>query len=188
MSYEQILNEEESSRKNRLKKDKIKLSNNYRKKERLQEIKLPQPIIYEPSENNHNKKGNLSLTTSDDDHNQDQRRRTPIPITDAKEIIDYYFTFHKNMINSYNSLYSKMLQDISNSYNDGFSTVNKRFTGYSFEIENMYNSLTNQGDKSLKLVDKIITENLDTYIKSIKQAQKFYKDVTESYLNLIRKK
>jgi hypothetical protein len=58
MSYEQILNEEESSRKNRRKRDKIKLSNNYRKEERLQEIKLPQPIIYEPSENNHNKQGN----------------------------------------------------------------------------------------------------------------------------------
>ena len=92
------------------------------------------------------------------------------------------------MINTYNSIYSQMLKDISNSYNDGFSTVNKKFTDYSFEIENMYNSLTNQGDKSLKLVDKIITENLDTYIKSIKQAQKFYKDVTESYLSCIRKK
>ncbi|HJT84908.1 MAG TPA: hypothetical protein VJ697_10535 [Nitrososphaeraceae archaeon] len=81
-----------------------------------------------------------------------------------------------------------MLKDISNSYNDGFSTVNKKFTDYSFEIENMYNSLTNQGDKSLKLVDNIITENLDTYIKSMKQVQKFYKDVTESYLSCIRKK
>jgi hypothetical protein len=188
MSSEQILNEEESSIKNRRKRDKIKLSNNERKEERLQEIKLPQPIIYEPSENNHNKQGNLSLTTSDDNNNQDQRRQTTITSTDAKEIIDYYFTFHKNMINNYNSIYSQMLQDISNSYNDGFSTVNKRFTDYSFEIENMYNSLTNQGDKSLKLVDNIITENLDTYIKSIKQAQKFYKDVTESYLNCIRNK
>jgi hypothetical protein len=187
MSSEQILNEEESSRKNRRKRDKIKLLNNERKEERLQEIKLPQPIIYEPSENNHNKQGNLSLTTSDD-NNQNQRRQTTITNTDAKKIIDYYFTFHKNMINNYNSIYSQMLQDISNSYNEGFSTVNKRFTDYSFEIENMYNSLTNQGDKSLKLVDNIITENLDTYIKSIKQAQKFYKDVTESYLNCIRNK
>ena len=92
------------------------------------------------------------------------------------------------MINTYNSIYSQMLKDISNSYNDGFSTVNKKFTDYSFEIENMYNSLTNQGDKSLKLVDNIITENLDTYIKSMKQVQKFYKDVTESYLSCIRKK
>ena len=72
MFSEKILNEEESRRKNRLKRDKIKLSNKERKEERLQEIKLPQPIIYEPSENNRNKQDNLLLTTSND-NNQDQQ-------------------------------------------------------------------------------------------------------------------
>ena len=90
------------------------------------------------------------------------------------------------MINIYNSICSQVLQDISNSYNDSFSTVNKRFTDYSFEIENMYNSLTSKRDKSLNHVDNIISENLDTYIKSIKLIQKFYKNVIDSYLNYIK--
>ena len=188
MSSEQILNEEELSRKNRRKRDKINLSNKEKKGEKSQEIKLPQPIIYEPSENTHNQQNNLSLTTSDDDNNQDQRRQITITNTDAKEITDYYFIFHKNMINIYNSIYSQMLQDISNSYKDSYLTVNERIIDYSTQIENMYNGLTSKRDKSLKLVDNIITENLDTYIKSIKQTQKFYKDVTESYLNCVRKK
>ena len=81
-----------------------------------------------------------------------------------------------------------MLQDISNSYNDNYLTVNERIMDYSTQIENMYNALINKRDKSLKLVDNIITENLDSYIKSMKQVQKFYKDVTESYLSCIRKK
>jgi hypothetical protein len=187
MSSEQILNEEESRRKTRRKRDKINLSNKDINVEKLQEIKLPQPIIYESSINN-NQPSNLSLTTSYDNNNQDQQRQITLTTTDAKEITDYYFTFHKNMINIYNSIYSQILQDISNSYKNNCLTVNKRFIDYSIQIENMYNSLTRKRDKSLKLVDNIITENLDTYIKSIELAQKFYKDVTESYLNCIRKK
>lgn len=81
-----------------------------------------------------------------------------------------------------------MLQDISDSYNDNYLTVNERIMDYSTQIENMYNTLISKRDKSLKLVDNIITENLDSYIKSMKQVQKFYKDVTESYLSCIRKK
>lgn len=91
------------------------------------------------------------------------------------------------MIDIYNLIYSQVLQGISNSYNDSYLSVNEQIIDYSTQIENMYNSLISKRDKSLKLVDNIITENLDTYIKSIKQAQKFYKDVTESYLNFIKK-
>jgi len=190
MSSEQIMDEEESSRKTRRTRGKINQTNKERKEENLQEIKLPQPIIYEPSKNNNNThRSNVSLTTSNDNNNnQAQRRQITIANTDAKEITDYYFTFQENMINIYNSIYSQMLQDISNSYNDNYLTVNERIMDYSTQIENMYNSLINKRDKSLKLVDNIITENLDSYIKSMKQVQKFYKDVTESYLSCIRKK
>ncbi|MGE0242605.1 MAG: hypothetical protein AB7F53_01775 [Nitrososphaeraceae archaeon] len=188
MSSEQILNEEKSSRNSRRRRDKPNLSNKERKEDKLQEIKLPQSIIYEPSENNNNQQSNLSLTASDNDNNQDQRRQITNTNTHAKEITDYYLTFHKNIINIYNSIYSQILQDISNSYKDSYFTVNERIFDYSIQIENMYNSLNSKRDKSLKLVDNIITENLDTYIKSIKQAQKFYKDVTASYLNSIRQK
>ena len=193
MSSEQIMDEEESSTKTRRTRGKINPTNKERKEENLQEIKLPQPIIYEPSKKNNNiHRSNVPLTTSDDDNNnnnnKDQRRQITITNTDAKEITDYYFTFHKNMINIYNSIYSQMLHDISNSYNDNYLTVNERIVDYSTQIENMYNALISKRDKSLKLVDNIITENLDSYIKSMKQVQKFYKDVTESYLSCIRKK
>ena len=184
MSSEQILNEEESSTKNRRKRN---ISNKERKEEKSQEIKLPEPIIFEPYEDNRNQQNNLSLITSNDENKQDKLGQNIINNTDAQEIIDYYFTFHKNILNIYNSLYSQILQDIFNSYNNNFSTVNERIINYSTQIENMYNSLTSERDKSLKLVDNIITENLDTYIKSIKLAQKFYKDVIESYLNCINK-
>ena len=189
MSHEEISkynSKRAASKKVRRKRDKVNSLNKQIKEEQSQKIKLSEPIIYDPSDNSRIQQRNLPLVEDDSNNTLDlQLQKT---ITDAKEIVGYYLTFHNNIINTYNLLYSKMLQDISNSYNDGFLTVNKRFTDYSLQIENMYNSLTNKGDKSLKLVDNIITENLDTYIKSIKQVQKFYKDVTESYLNCIRKK
>jgi len=48
-------------------------------------------------------------------------------------------------------------------------------------------SCNSNGDKSLKLIDDIITKNLDTFIKSIKFRQKFYNDIVQSYLDCIRK-
>ena len=51
----------------------------------------------------------------------------------------------------------------------------------------MYTRLISNRDESLKLIDNIITENLDTFIKSIELTQKFYKDIIQSYLNCIKK-
>jgi len=51
----------------------------------------------------------------------------------------------------------------------------------------MYTRLISNREESLKLIDNIITENLDTFIKSIELTQKFYKDIIQSYLNCIRK-
>jgi len=51
----------------------------------------------------------------------------------------------------------------------------------------MYTSFISNRDKSLKIIDNIITENLDTFIKSIELTQKFYKDIMKSYLNCLKK-
>jgi hypothetical protein len=144
---------------------------------------FPKPLIYDPS-NNNNQQRNVSLE-ADDSNIQDEQLQ--IIATDAKEITDYYLIFHKNMINIYNSIYYQILQDISNSYNNCFLTVIKRLSDYSFEIENMYSNLISNRDKSLKLIDNIITENLDTFIQSIKFTQKFYNDIIQSYFDCIRK-
>ncbi len=42
-------------------------------------------------------------------------------------------------------------------------------------------------DESLKLINNIITNNLDTFIKSMELTQKFHKDIIQSYLNYIKK-
>ena len=49
----------------------------------------------------------------------------------------------------------------------------------------MYTNLISK--ESLKLINNIITNNLYTFIKSMELAQKFYKDIIQSYLNYIKK-
>jgi hypothetical protein len=187
LSSEEILNHNKP-RKTRKKRDKTiprKEKNDKETKEEQQspEIKklFPEPIIYDPYKNQRN----IQLVVDD---NNNFKPGTPEQITrDAKEITNYYLEFHKYMVNTYNSIYSQMLKNISNLYLNNFFTISGTFTNYPSEIKNMYNSLGNKRDQSLKLIDNIITENLDTFIKSIELIQRFYKDVFESYLNCIKK-
>ncbi|HET8793950.1 MAG TPA: hypothetical protein VFM31_09155 [Nitrososphaeraceae archaeon] len=192
MSTEQTLNREKTIRKIKRKRDKDKDKVNpipnketkVQKEGKSPKKKLPEPIIYDPSDISRNQQRNIRLV-EDDNNSLIQRRH--VDTTDAKEITYYYITFHRNMINTYNSIFSKMLQGISNSYNNGFLTFNERFADYSSEIENVYISIIGNRDKSLKLIDDIITKNLDTFIKSIEFTQKFYNDIIQSYLNSIKK-
>jgi hypothetical protein len=187
LSSEEILNHNKP-RKTRKERDKTiprKEKNDKETKEEQQspEIKklFPEPIIYDPYKNQRN----IQLVVDD---NNNFKPGTPEQITrDAKEITNYYLEFHKYMVNTYNSIYSQMLKNISNLYLNNFFTISGTFTNYPSEIKNMYNSLGNKRDQSLKLIDNIITENLDTFIKSIELVQRFYKDVFESYLNCIKK-
>jgi hypothetical protein len=163
--------------------NKEKKNNLEGKEEELsQKIKLPEPIIYEPDRNQRN------IRLEVDDNNsfaQDQEQQIS---KDAKEITNYYLELYKNMINTYNSVYSQILQNSSDLSWDLFFVSSGRFTNYYlFDIKKMYISLISNRDKSLKLIDSIITENLNTFMKSIELTQRFYKNIIESYLNCIKK-
>ena len=82
--------------------------------------------------------------------------------------------------------YSRLLQNSSNSSCDDFS-IDERFPDYLLDNKNMYTSFYNKSDNSLKLIDNIMTKNLDTFIKSIELTRRFYIDIVQSYLNYIKK-
>ena len=61
---------------------------------------------------------------------------------------------------------------------------------YPFDNKNVYtnsisSSLSNS-DESLKLIDNVMTKNIDTFIKSLELTQRFYRDIV-NYLNCIKK-
>ena len=126
---------------------------------------------------------NIPLTVDDNCFKKDQEQLTK----NTKEIAKYYLELHKDVINTYHSIYSQILQDLTNSAGNDDLTIPKRHTDYQLDIKNRYISSIKNPIISLKLIDNIITKNLDTFIKSIELTQRFYKDIIESYLNCIKK-
>ena len=45
--------------------------------------------------------------------------------------------------------------------------------------------MNNQTDTTTRIINEIIDKNMDTFLKSIEFAQKFYSDVVQSYYNYI---
>ena len=89
---------------------------------------------------------------------------------------------HKNILNTSYSIYSKRLDDII-SYNLNNSKIMEEYSNTSNEI-NRY-QMINQTDTTTRIINEIIDKNMDTFLKSIEFAQKFYSDVVQSYYNYI---
>ena len=177
LSSKQTLNNKKSRKPRKNYKEFPKTENNITIEEQQSQRKFPEPIIYQGLNQR-----NIILRDNDDDF----KHRLEQTMREARAITNYFLELHKDMINSYNSEYSNLLQNIFNSSWDDF-TIPGRFTEYPFDIKNTYSILSSNRDNSLKLIDNIMTQNLDTFIKSIELTQRFYKDVIESYLNCIKK-
>jgi hypothetical protein len=99
-----------------------------------------------------------------------------------KEIKHNFMEEHKNILNTSYSIYSKRLDDII-SYNLNNSKIMEEYSNTSNEI-NLY-QMINQTDTTTRIINEIIDKNMDTFLKSIEFAQKFYSDVVQSYYNYI---
>lgn len=185
LSSEQTLNQKKSTRKNK-KNDKVNTKKEKQDKEvikeKTQKIKLPKPIIYDPNQNHIN----IRLVEDKDDNNSYKQSHERI-IKDAEEITNYYLELHKNMVNTYNLIYSQIIQNNSGLSWSVFFSNSERLTNYPSDIKSIYSELISNRDESLKLIDNIITKNIDTFIKSLELTQKFYKDILQSYCNCINK-
>ena len=89
---------------------------------------------------------------------------------------------HKNIINTYYSIYSKQLDDMI------YQNLNNSKTGEVYSktySEINRNLLDNQTNTTPTLINDIIDKNMDTFLKSIEFTHKFYYDVIQSYYNYI---
>jgi hypothetical protein len=142
MSSEDTINYNSKSAIKRKKKrgDKLnpnkKEENNYKEgkhtEEQLQKNQLSEPIIYGTARNQEN---TPSLLVVDDNKNikKDHERIA----RDAKAITNYYLELHKNIINTYNLVYSQIIQNNSNLSWDVFFSNTERFIEYQSELKNI---------------------------------------------------
>ena len=158
------------------------VNKNIEEKERQVQEKISHTIIFQQDRNQRNRE------LVDENENENVKQEQDQNTRKAKEIANYSLDLHKDMLNTYNSIYSQLLQDISKYSSDDIPIL-KRFMDYPFDNKNMYiNSLSSSNpDESLKLIDNIMTTNMDTFIKSLELTQRFYKGIIESYWNYIKK-
>ena len=102
-------------------------------------------------------------------------------IKTMKEIKCNFMEEHKNIINTYYSLYSKRLDDIIYNNLNSLKTVEEYSNTHSYTNKNFMNQTNNT-----MIIDDIIDKNMNTFIKSIKFANKFYSDIVQSYYNYIK--
>ena len=177
LSFNQIVNNKKTRKLRKNEKEILKKINNKTEGIQQSQRNLPEPIIYQEE-----KQRNI-LLKNDNDYFKQHREQT---MREAEAITNYFLELHKDIINSYSSDYSDLLENIFNP-SWGNLTIPERFTDYPFDLQNMYSILNSNRDNSLKMIDNIITNNLNTFIKSIEFTQRFYKDVIESYLNYLNK-
>jgi hypothetical protein len=182
LSSKQALTNKKSRKARKNDKEFAKKENSKTLEEQQLQRKLPEPIIYTEDEN----QTNMLLAKEDNnDDNCFKQDREQI-IREALAITNYFLELHKDMVNSYSSEYTNLLQNIFNSSWDDF-TIPGRITDHPFDIQNMYSIVSSNRNNSLKLIDNVMTKNMYTFMKSIEVTQRFYKDVIESYMNCIKK-
>ena len=89
---------------------------------------------------------------------------------------------HKNIINTYYSIFSKQVDDIIDDNFNNPKTMEEYSNTYS-EINR--NLMDNQTNTTTRIINDIMDKNMDTFLKSIEVVHKFYCDVVQSYYNYI---
>jgi hypothetical protein len=128
--------------------------------------------------NNFSRKNKIASRNFENSVNYQQIIKT------MKEIKYNFIEEHKNILNTYYSIYSKRLDDIIY-YNLNNSKIMEEYSSTCHEI-NQY-QMNNQTNTTTSIINDIIDKNMDTFLKSIECAQKFYFDVVQSYYNYIMK-
>jgi hypothetical protein len=98
-----------------------------------------------------------------------------------KEIKYNFLEEHKNIINTYYSIYSNRLNKIFDCNLNNLIAMEKYSKRYSKINRNLIDNQTN----TTRLIDDIVVRNMDTFIKSLELVHKFYFDVLQSYYNYI---
>ena len=102
-------------------------------------------------------------------------------IKTMKEIRHNFIEEHKNIINTYFSIYSNRLNKIFESNLNNLISMEKYSQRYNKINRNLLDNQTN----TTRIIDNIVVNNMDTFLKSLELVHKFYFDVFESYCKYI---
>ncbi|HYY71749.1 MAG TPA: hypothetical protein VE595_05000 [Nitrososphaeraceae archaeon] len=103
-------------------------------------------------------------------------------IKTMEEIKYNFMDEHKNIINTYYSIFSKRVDEMIYHNLNSSKTEEEYSNLYSNTNRNLMDNQTN----TTRIINDIMDKNMDTFLKSIEFAHKFYFDVVQSYYNYIK--
>lgn len=131
-------------------------------------------------ENEYSFRDFYSLITNIDIDNCDVLFNYEKAIRNMKLIKNNFMKEHKNIINTYYSIFSSRIDEII------YNTLDKSTNDIKYsEFFKNNQSLVDSQKYHLEIINDIIDNNLDTFIKSIEYVHKFYYDVVQSYYKYI---
>jgi hypothetical protein len=128
-------------------------------------------------------------------HSNPSNPENNYPPKNIDELIDYkpsietmkgikynFMEEHRNIINTYCSVYSRLLDDIF------YSNLNnlKNLERYSEIYRDINQNIRENRINNEKIINHIMSKNMDTFIRSIESARKFYLDVITSYCDYFK--
>ena len=158
-------------------KEIVDLNSKHEQKEHLSSIDFPS----EDSINNINYTSNYPFEIRTPPRYFDDLQKYQHTIKTMKEIKYNFIEEHKNIINTYYSIYSNRLNKIFEYNLNNLLSMEKYSQRYSKINKNLLDNQSN----TTRVIDDIVVRNMDTFIKSLELVHKFYCDVLESYCNYI---
>ena len=159
-------------------KEIVDLSHKQQQKERLSSIEFTIGDYM----NNINYKSNFPLKENrTPPRNFDDVDSYKHTIKTMKEIKYNFLEEHKNIIDTYYSIYSIRMNKIFECNLNNLISMERYSKRYSKIKRNIIDNQTN----TTRIIDDIVVRNMDTFIQSIELVHKFYFDVLQSYYNYI---
>jgi hypothetical protein len=104
-------------------------------------------------------------------------------INTIQSITNNTIELQKNFANTFQSVFSKFIDDTSKSYWNNYLYPQRYLDVYNWTNQNV----TNNTVKATRRINEIALASAETFNKSIEIAQKYYNEAAQNYLNFVNK-
>ena len=104
-------------------------------------------------------------------------------INTTQSILNNYVELQKNLLNSFQSVFSRFINDTSKSYFNNFTAPHQYADAYNKTNQTITDNTLNYTHR----VNDFAVTSTESFNKSIEIAQKYYNEAVQNYLNFVNK-
>ena len=113
----------------------------------------------------------------------EQRQGGQETINTMQSVLNSYVELQKNLLNSFQSVFSRFINDTSKSYLNNFTASQQNTDAYNKTNQTITDNTLNYTQR----VNDFAVTSTESFNKSIEIAQKYYNEAVQNYLNFVNK-